>query len=63
MFDIIKIKLEIFFISQGEHAVFEVLAQSFHQGQITGLDVCIRKPLIATCGIDRSIRVWNFEAK
>ncbi len=27
---------------------------------ITGLDACARKPLIVTCGIDRSVRVWNY---
>ena len=27
---------------------------------MTGLDTCIRKPLIATCGSDRSIRIWNY---
>ncbi|XP_066926478.1 cilia- and flagella-associated protein 57-like [Clytia hemisphaerica] len=47
---------------QGEIAEFEMLAQSFHHGQITGLDVCIRKPLMATCGMDRSIRIWNFDS-
>lgn len=25
------------------------------------MDVCVRKPLIVTCGTDCSIRVWNFE--
>ena len=34
---------------------------SFHRGSITGVDVCIRKPLIATCSMDRSVRVWNYE--
>eukprot|EP00795_Rhopilema_esculentum_P004667 gene4667-20951_t len=46
---------------QGEQAAFEILSQSFHVAQITGLDVCIRKPLVATCGMDRSIRIWNYE--
>lgn len=46
---------------QGDQATFEVLAQSFHYNQILGLDVCIRKPLLATCSIDRSVRIWNYE--
>ena len=25
-----------------------------------GIDVCIRKALIATCSADRSVRVWNY---
>ena len=28
--------------------------------QITGLDVCLRKPFIVTCGMDRTVRVWNY---
>lgn len=28
-------------------------------GGITGMDTCVRKPLVATCGMDRTVRVWN----
>lgn len=28
-------------------------------GGITGMDTCVRKPLVATCGVDRTVRVWN----
>ncbi|KAK7099818.1 cilia- and flagella-associated protein 57-like [Littorina saxatilis] len=48
-------------IGKGDQATFEVLAQSFHNGQILGLDVCIRKPIVATCSVDRSVRIWNYE--
>ena len=36
---------------------------SFHVGEITGLDVCVRKPLIVTCGNDKTIRIWNYIEK
>jgi WD40 repeat protein len=39
---------------------FEPLAQSFHHGAIIGLDLCMRKPLLVTCGIDHTVRVWNY---
>uniref|UniRef100_H2ZKC8 Cilia- and flagella-associated protein 57 n=1 Tax=Ciona savignyi TaxID=51511 RepID=H2ZKC8_CIOSA len=45
----------------GEQASFEQLTHSFHSRGITGLDVCIRKPLIATCSVDQSVRIWNYE--
>ena len=48
-------------ISKGEHSLFEMLSQPFHYDQITGLDVCIRKPLISTCSLDRTVRIWNYE--
>lgn len=28
-------------------------------GGITGMGTCVCKPLIATCGMDRTVRVWN----
>ncbi|XP_046708698.1 cilia- and flagella-associated protein 57 isoform X1 [Silurus meridionalis] len=45
---------------QGMEAHFEFLSHSFHSGAITGLSICIRKPLIATCSVDHSIRIWNY---
>nr|CAH8853750.1 unnamed protein product [Trichobilharzia regenti] len=41
--------------------IFEPVSQSFHNGQILGMDVCMRKPLIATCATDRTVRIWNYE--
>jgi len=29
--------------------------------QITGMDICVRKPLILTCSKDNSLRLWNFK--
>ncbi|TSL47697.1 Cilia- and flagella-associated protein 57 [Bagarius yarrelli] len=48
-------------ISKGMQAYFEFLLHPFHSGSITGLSACIRKPLIATCSTDRSIRIWNYD--
>ena len=42
---------------------FRLMSQSFHEGKIMGLDVCSRKPLIATCATDHTVRIWNFETK
>ena len=27
------------------------------------MDVCILKPLVATCGSDKSVRIWNYQEK
>ena len=40
---------------------FDILGQTFHNKQVTGVDVCVRKPLVATCSTDKTIRVWNYE--
>jgi len=47
-------------ILRADEMNFELLSQAFHTGVVTGLDTCTRKPLVATCGADRSVRVWNF---
>ncbi len=40
---------------------WQVLGTSNHSGPITGMDVCVRKALIATCcSTDRSVRLWNW---
>jgi len=45
---------------EGESVAVENILTSFHSGPILGLDVCVRKPLIVTCGIDKSVRIWNY---
>lgn len=44
----------------------EHLLTPFHRpgdsgrSSISGLDVCLQKPLVVTCGEDKTIRVWNY---
>ena len=53
-------------ILKSEDMTFELLLQNteFHspgidgRSWITGLDTCVRKPLVVTCGLDRTVRVW-----
>ncbi|KAM9362159.1 cilia- and flagella-associated protein 57 [Symphorus nematophorus] len=45
------------------HGHFEFLSQSFHSKSVTGLSICIRKPLVATSSLDHSVRIWNYETK
>lgn len=39
------------------------LTQPFHCAGVSGVDACIRKPWVATCGHDRSVRVWNYDER
>uniref|UniRef100_A0A3Q3J5F7 Cilia and flagella associated protein 57 n=1 Tax=Monopterus albus TaxID=43700 RepID=A0A3Q3J5F7_MONAL len=50
-------------LSAEEKHHFEFLFQSFHSKSITGLSICIRKPLIATSSLDHSVHIWNYETK
>lgn len=43
-----------------EEQKYEHLISSFHNKQIHGLDVCVKKELIATCSSDRTVRLWSF---
>ncbi|KDO35331.1 hypothetical protein SPRG_00180 [Saprolegnia parasitica CBS 223.65] len=44
----------------------EALVTPFHRPgengclHVTGMDVCVRKPTIVTCGLDKTVRVWNY---
>ncbi|CAK0790838.1 unnamed protein product, partial [Prorocentrum cordatum] len=46
-----------------ESPAFEPVLTTFHTGAILGMDVCTRKPLVVTCGVDKSVRVWNYIEK
>jgi len=37
-----------------------LLVPAHFSGAITGLDLCARKPLVITCGEDKTVRTWNY---
>mmetsp|Transcript_38583 Transcript_38583/g.62503 ORF Transcript_38583/g.62503 Transcript_38583/m.62503 type:complete len:1299 (+) Transcript_38583:248-4144(+) len=43
-----------------ESEAFTYLSCAFHSAAITGMDVCVRKPLLATCSADNTVRLWNY---
>ena len=45
---------------QEEEVAFVPLAQLHHSGEVTGADTCLRRPIIATASLDRSVRIWNY---
>lgn len=47
-------------ILKAEEMNFELLSVGFHSKDITGVDTCIKKPLVVTCSTDKSVRVWNY---
>jgi WD40 repeat protein len=38
---------------------YEYLIYPFHSRNVQGMDVCVKKNLIVTCSIDKSVRIWN----
>ena len=53
------LKSQINFEGTGELNFSEIIC-NFHSKGITGLDVCVRKPLLVTCSADGTIRLWNY---
>jgi len=43
-----------------EENFIDVSPGGLHQGAIIDLDICMQKPLIVTCGSDRTVRIWNY---
>jgi len=41
-------------------AVYEYLVHPFHSRPISGMDVCIKKNLIATCSSDKTVKIWSY---
>ena len=56
-------KLTIVLDGTDEEPKYEHLIYDFHSASVTGLDVCVRKQLIATCSLDQSVRIWNYATK
>jgi WD40 repeat protein len=42
---------------------YDSAIQKFHSKKITGMEVCLRKPFVATCSSDRTIKIWNYSEK
>jgi cilia- and flagella-associated protein 57 len=40
---------------------YEYLVFPFHSRAINGMDVCIKKQLVGTCGADKTVRIWNYQ--
>lgn len=55
----VKVNLE----RMGDDTKYQFASYSFHSKAIKGLDICIKKTLIATCSEDKTVRIWNYDTK
>jgi WD40 repeat protein len=39
---------------------FSFLICPFHSGEVTGIQTCLKRQMIVTSGLDRSLRVWSY---
>ena len=59
----LKPEIEIDQQESRESSPMEAVTLSFHYDSINSMDIAIRKPLIATAGKDKTIKIWNYEEK
>lgn len=59
----LKPEIEIDQQESRESSPMEAITLSFHYKMINSMDIAIRKPLIATAGKDKTIKIWNYEEK
>lgn len=48
---------------QADDMNFELLTTPNHSSGVAGLALCVRKPLVASCGTDCSVRLWNYNER
>jgi WD40 repeat protein len=39
---------------------YDYLISGFHSHPIFGMDICLKKTIVATCSSDRTVRVWDY---
>jgi cilia- and flagella-associated protein 57 len=49
-------------LDSNEEVEFKYLHAKYHSGPVVGLDVCLRKQLLATC-CNKQIKIWNYATK
>ncbi|GMH81547.1 hypothetical protein TrVE_jg1075 [Triparma verrucosa] len=46
--------------AQAESSFLDIIPGGSHEGSIINTSVCAQKPLLATVGSDRTVRIWNY---
>ncbi|KAL6600059.1 WD40 repeat-like protein [Neocallimastix sp. 'constans'] len=54
---ILKLNVEL---GSSESNTFIPVTPVYHVGPIICIDICARKPIIASCGVDRCVKIWNY---
>jgi WD40 repeat protein len=49
--------------TQMEEIQLKQVAHQLHSTEITGVDSCIRRPVVATCSLDRRVHLWNIKKR
>ncbi|OUM64726.1 hypothetical protein PIROE2DRAFT_8413, partial [Piromyces sp. E2] len=55
---ILKVNVELGSSEVGNQ--FIPVTPVYHVGPIISIDICARKPIIASCGVDKCVKIWNY---
>lgn len=58
--DLVQINLNL---KELDKSLVKHLISPFHFDSIEGMDVCINKPYIITCSLDKNLRVWDYKKR
>ena len=56
------IKLSINMENKTDDIKYEHLLFQFHSRSVDGMDVCIKKNLVATCSMDKTVKIWSYSS-
>ena len=57
---LIKVTVNLERLSEPDILHYDFLICPFHSQKIQGMDICIKKNLIATCSLDKTIKIWSY---
>lgn len=58
------IYIYIYYVLSRSQAKIETFGEIIHRGGVSGLSVCIWKPMFMTCGTcDQTVKLWNYKTR
>jgi cilia- and flagella-associated protein 57 len=58
-----KTKAELEIMEEMNYGVFRLIADPGHSDKVISADLCVRKPYLATCSPDKTLKVWDYVEK
>ena len=46
-----------------KRGIFSLVSDPVHSNEITSMDICKRKPYVATSSLDQTVKVWDYERR
>ena len=46
--------------NKSDEVNYDYVVYNFHSRSINGMDTCIKKNIVATCSIDKTVKIWSY---